>query len=48
MTGSAALLVDEVLPAVAIRQWVLSVPYALRFPVARDPLTQFGKLPFYQ
>jgi hypothetical protein len=30
MIESAALLVDEVLPSVPIRQWVLSVPYALR------------------
>jgi ribosomal protein S27E len=31
MVESAALLVDEVLPAVPMRQWVLSVPFALRF-----------------
>jgi hypothetical protein len=37
MTESAAHLVDEVLPSVPIRQWVLSVPYALRFLFARDP-----------
>jgi ribosomal protein S27E len=30
MVESAALLVDEVLPAVPMRQWVLSVPFALR------------------
>ena len=37
MTESAALLVDEVLPQVPIRQWVLSVPFALRYLFARDP-----------
>jgi hypothetical protein len=31
MVESAALLVAEVLPSVPIRQWVLSLPYALRF-----------------
>jgi hypothetical protein len=30
MTDSAALLADEVLPAKPIRQWVLSLPLALR------------------
>ena len=34
MTDSAALLADEVLPARPIRQWVLSLPFALRFLVA--------------
>ena len=37
MVDSAALLVDEVLPAVPIRQWVLSVPFPLRFLFAREP-----------
>jgi len=42
MTDSAALLADEVLPAKPIRQWVLSLPFALRFLLATDPdaLTQ--------
>ena len=42
MTDSAALLADEVLPAKPIRQWVLSLPMALRFLLATDPgaLTQ--------
>jgi ribosomal protein S27E len=31
MAESAALLVDEVFPEQPIRQWVLSVPYPLRF-----------------
>jgi hypothetical protein len=37
MSDSAALLVDEVLPPVPIRQWVLRVPFALRYLFARDP-----------
>jgi hypothetical protein len=32
----AAHLVDEVLPAVRVRQWVLTMPYALRFRLAWD------------
>jgi len=31
MTESAARLVDHVLPHVAFRQWVLSLPYRLRY-----------------
>jgi len=34
---SSALLVDEVFPAQPVRQWVLSVPYPLRFRFARRP-----------
>jgi len=37
MAESAALLIDEVLPAVTMRQWVLSVPFALRFLFASNP-----------
>jgi hypothetical protein len=37
MEDTAALLVDEVLPDVPIRQWVLSVPFPLRFLFAREP-----------
>jgi hypothetical protein len=37
MTDSAALLADEVLPAKPIRQWVLSLPFALRFLFSTDP-----------
>ena len=37
MAESAALLVDEVFPARPVRQWVLSVPWQLRFLFARDP-----------
>ena len=35
--GWAALLVDEVLPGEPLRQWVLSVPFALRYLFATDP-----------
>ena len=34
---SAALLVDDILPEVPIRQWVVSFPYALRFLFATRP-----------
>ena len=37
MADSAAHLVDEVLPTRPIRQWVLSVPYPLRFLFATHP-----------
>jgi hypothetical protein len=37
MAKSAALLVDEVFPEQPVRQWVLSVPYPLRFLFARRP-----------
>jgi len=37
MVESAAMLVDEVLPTVPLRQWVLSVPYSLRFLFAINP-----------
>ena len=37
MVESAALLVDEVFPHVPMRQWVLSVPYPLRFLFATHP-----------
>ena len=37
MADSAALLADDVLPAKPIRQWVLSLPFALRFLLATDP-----------
>jgi len=38
MAESAALLVDEIFPEQPVRQWVLSVPYPLRFPFASRPL----------
>jgi len=37
MPESAALLVDEVLPAAPIKQWVLSFPFPLRFLFASRP-----------
>jgi len=37
MADSAALLVDEVLPDQPMRQWVLSVPFPLRFLFANNP-----------
>jgi hypothetical protein len=36
MADTAAHLVDRVLPEVPIRQWVLSLPYALRYRLAYD------------
>lgn len=37
MAAGAANLVDHVLPEhVPIRQWVLTLPFALRFPLAFD------------
>jgi hypothetical protein len=38
MVESAALLVDEVLPEAPMRQWLLSVPFPLRYLFARDPI----------
>ena len=37
MVESAALLVDEVLPRLPMRQWVLSFPFQLRFLLASRP-----------
>jgi hypothetical protein len=36
MADTAARLVDETLPEAPVRQWVLTVPYALRFLMAYD------------
>lgn len=44
MAESAALLVDEVLPEQPMRQWVLSVPYPLRFLFASRPAIMTGVL----
>ena len=38
MAESAALLVDEILPQHPMRQWVLSVPFQLRFLFASQPV----------
>lgn len=37
MAETAALLADEVLPERPLRQWVLSLPFALRFLLATYP-----------
>jgi hypothetical protein len=37
MAESAALLADDVLPNRPLRQWVLSLPFALRFLLATNP-----------
>ena len=37
MAETAALLADEVLPERPLRQWVLSLPHALRFLLATNP-----------
>ena len=37
MAETAARLVEGVLPDVGLRQWVLTVPWELRLPMARDP-----------
>ena len=44
MADSAALLVDEVLPYQPMRQWVLSVPFPLRFLFARNAKVMTGVL----
>lgn len=37
MSDLAAHLVDRVIPDVPVRQWVLSLPFPLRYPLAYDP-----------
>jgi ribosomal protein S27E len=37
MAETAALLVDDVLPRQPVRQWVLSLPFALRYLLATRP-----------
>lgn len=37
MADTAAHMVDEVLPDVPIRQWVISFPYRIRYVLAYDP-----------
>ena len=37
MAGSAALLVVDILPEVPVRQWVVTLPHALRFLFATRP-----------
>jgi hypothetical protein len=36
MADTAAWLVDRVLPFVPVRQWVLTLPFPLRFRMAYD------------
>ena len=36
MADTAADIVDFVLPAVGVRQWVLSLPFSLRYRLAYD------------
>ncbi len=47
LAESAALLVDEVFPEQSVLQWVLSVPYSLRFLFASCPRSwaSTGQLP---
>jgi hypothetical protein len=44
MADGAALLVDEILPHQAMRQWVLSFPFPLRFLFASNPKAMTGVL----
>jgi hypothetical protein len=44
MADTAAFLVDEVLPDVPFRQWVLSLPHRLRLACAYDPAFARGVL----
>jgi hypothetical protein len=37
MASAAAWLVDRVIPEVPVRQWVLTLPHALRYRLAYDP-----------
>jgi hypothetical protein len=37
MSDTAKHLIEEVIPCVPTRQWVLSMPYSLRFLLARNP-----------
>lgn len=45
MAETAVLLVDEVLPEQPLRQWLLSVPNALCFPFACQPVIMGRVLP---
>jgi hypothetical protein len=44
MADSAALLVDDILPHQPMRQWVLSVPFPLRFLFASNSRAMTGVL----
>jgi hypothetical protein len=47
MADSAAHLVDRVFPHVAVRQWVLSLPFALRYRLANDAKLVTGVLQIF-
>ena len=38
MADTAAFLVDQLLPDVPMRQWVLTLPYEVRYLIAYDPV----------
>jgi hypothetical protein len=42
MTELAAQLVDRVIPDVPVRQWVLSLPWSLRYQLAFDECASRG------
>jgi len=44
MTDTAAHLVDHVFPEVPVRQWVLSLPFALRYRLAYDSSLVTGRI----
>ena len=47
ITDSAPHLVDDVLPDVLIRQWVIPFPYRIRFLLAFDPKLCCGVRPIF-
>jgi len=47
MSDTAAHLVDRVFPRVPVRQWVLSLPYALRYRLAYDAQLVSGVLDIF-
>ena len=47
MAETAAHLADHVIPRLAVRQWVLSVPKRLRYHLERDPAEQNVALHFF-
>ena len=47
MSETAADLVDRVLPRVPVRQWVLTIPWELRFRLARDTRLLSGALQIF-
>ena len=47
MADTAAHLVDRVFPHVPVRQWVLSLPFALRYRLAYDAKLVTGVLQIF-